>query len=62
MASLNKENLSPTAFIGVRGNDIISFGSGKPDLPPPDEVYKTLPHYKDFKDGLGRTEEYIRSK
>ena len=23
MASLNKENLSPAAFIGVRGNDII---------------------------------------
>ena len=48
MASLNKENLSPAAFIGVRGNNIISFGSGEPDLPPPEEVYKILPHYKDF--------------
>ena len=40
MTSLNKENLSPAAFIGVRENDIISFGSGEPDLPPPEEVYK----------------------
>ena len=51
MTSLNKENLSPAAFIGVRGNGIISFGSGDPDLPPPEEVYKILPHYKDFEDG-----------
>ena len=62
MASLNKENLSPAAFIGVRGNDIISFGSGDPDLPPPEEVYKILPHYKDFEDGVERIGEYIRSK
>ena len=32
MTTLNKENLSPAAFIGVRGKDIISFGSGEPDL------------------------------
>ena len=52
MTSLNKENLSPAAFIGVRENDIISFGSGEPDLPPPEEVYKILPNYKDFKYGV----------
>ena len=52
MASLNKENLSPAAFIVVQGNDIISFGSGKPDIPPSEAVYKILPHYKIFKYGL----------
>ena len=31
MAYLNKDNLSPAAFIGGRGKDIISFGSGEPD-------------------------------
>ena len=60
MASLNKENLSPAAFIGVRGNDIISFGSGEPDLPPPEEVYKILPHYKDFKYGVIQGLDYLR--
>jgi hypothetical protein len=44
--------LSPAAFIGVWGNDIISFGSREPDLPPPEEVYKILPHYTDFKYGM----------
>lgn len=39
-------------FIGVQGGDIISFGSGQPDLPPPEEAYKILPHYRDFKYGL----------
>ncbi len=46
MVSLNKENLSPATFIGVRGNDIISFRSEEPDLPPPEEVYKILPIIK----------------
>ena len=62
MVSLNKNNLSPAAFIGVRGNDIISFGSGELDLPPPEEVYKILLHYKDFKNGVIQGLEYIRSK
>ena len=39
MTTLNKENLSPAAFIGVRGKDIISFGSGEPDLPSPEDEY-----------------------
>ncbi len=60
MVSLNKENLSPATFIGVRGNDIISFGSGEPDLPPPEEVYKILPHYKDFKYGVIQGLDYLR--
>ncbi len=49
---MNKNDLSPASFIGVEGNGIISFGSGQPDLPPPDQVYKMLPHYRDFKYGL----------
>ena len=43
---------SPSAFIGVEGGNIISFGSGQPDLPPPKEVYKILPSYRAFKYGL----------
>lgn len=49
---MGKEQLSPALFIGVQDDDIISFGSGQPDLPPPDEAYKVLPHYRDFKYGL----------
>ncbi len=60
MATLSKENLSPAAFIGVRGDDIISFGSGEPDLPPPEEVYKILPHYTDFKYGVIQGLDYLR--
>ena len=49
---MTKKKLSLSMFIGVEGNDIISFGSGQPDLPPPKEVYKILPDYSDFKYGL----------
>ena len=49
---MSKEQLSPAMFIGVQGDDIISFGSGQPDLPPPPDAYKVLPHYRDFKYGL----------
>lgn len=36
----NKKELTAAMFIGVRGEGIISFGSGQPDLPPPKEVYE----------------------
>ena len=49
---MGKEELSPATFIGVQGDDVISFGSGQPDLPPPPEAYRVLPHYRDFKYGL----------
>ena len=58
-------------FIGVSGKDIISFGSGQPDLPPPERVYKILPKYRYFKYGLiqgqldlreALAEQYPRSK
>ncbi len=47
-----RERLSPSSFIGVQGDSIISFGSGQPDLPPPPEAFEILPHYRDFKYGL----------
>ncbi len=51
---------SPSIFIGVQGNGIISFGSGQPDLPPPKEVYDILPNYSDFKYGLIQGQENLR--
>ena len=47
-----RERLTPATFIGVRGGDIISFGSGQPDLPPPPEAFRVLTGYRDFKYGL----------
>ena len=47
MTTLNKENLSPAGFIGVQGKDIISFGSGEPDLPPPEEGLERINDYLD---------------
>jgi aspartate aminotransferase len=49
---MSVKRLSPSMFIGVSGNGVISFGSGQPDLPPPKEVYEILPTYKAFKYGL----------
>ena len=39
-------------FIGVSGKDIISFGSGQPDLSPPKRVFGIMHRYKCFKYGL----------
>ncbi|MBD3310387.1 aminotransferase class I/II-fold pyridoxal phosphate-dependent enzyme [Candidatus Woesearchaeota archaeon] len=47
-----QKQLSPSMFIGVEGPEIISFGSGQPDLPPPKQVYEILPDYTSFKYGL----------
>ncbi len=52
--------LSPSMFIGVSGKDIISFGSGQPDLPPPREVYDILPSYRNFKYGLIQGQTKLR--
>ncbi len=43
---------SPAFFIGREEKGLISFGSGQPDLPPPKEVFKVLPHYHAFRYGL----------
>lgn len=58
---MTKHELSPSTFIGVEGNGIISFGSGQPDLPPPMEVYQILPKYRDFKYGLIQGKEELRN-
>ena len=57
---MKKASLSPASFIGVRSDNIISFGSGEPDLPPPKEVYTILPNYTDFKYGLIQGQENLR--
>ncbi|MDY6930417.1 MAG: pyridoxal phosphate-dependent aminotransferase [Halobacteriota archaeon] len=45
-------SLNPSMFIGVDGGNIISFGSGQPDLPPPKEIYEMVPKFNGFKYGL----------
>ncbi len=51
---------SPAFFIGKGNGELISFGSGQPDLPPPPEVYRILPDYRDFKYGLVQGQENLR--
>lgn len=57
---MQKELKSPAMFIGVQGEGIISFGSGQPDLPPPERVYKILPSYRQFKYGLIQGQDNLR--
>jgi len=61
MSELNQANLSPATFIGANQAGIISFGSGQPDLPPPEEVYRILPRYRDFKYGSIQGMQALRS-
>jgi aspartate aminotransferase len=56
----SRKELTAAMFIGVRGDGIISFGSGQPDLPPPREVYQILPDYTGFKYGLIQGQENLR--
>ncbi|MFW6013558.1 MAG: pyridoxal phosphate-dependent aminotransferase [Candidatus Nanoarchaeia archaeon] len=44
-------DLSPSFFLGKNSKDVISFGSGQPDLPPPKEVYNVKEEPGDFKYG-----------
>lgn len=43
---------SPSFFIGKGGGELISFGSGQPDLAPPAEAFAVLNGYCGFKYGL----------
>jgi len=52
---------SPSFFIGKNDEDIISFGSGQPDLAPPPEIFKALSGYGDFKYGTVRGEADLRT-
>ena len=58
---MDKKKLSPANFIGVKSHNIISFGSGEPDLPPPNEVYTALSSYTNFKYGLIQGQENLRA-
>lgn len=51
---------SPAFFIGKGDDTLLSFGSGQPDLPPPEEAFRILPTYKDFKYGLVQGQENLR--
>ncbi|MBW2979820.1 pyridoxal phosphate-dependent aminotransferase [Candidatus Woesearchaeota archaeon] len=51
---------SPAMFIGVHGDGVISFGSGQPDLPPPEEVCKVIPQPRAFKYGLIQGNKNLR--
>ncbi len=42
---------SPSFFIGKGGGELISFGSGQPDLPPPAEAFAAMNGYHEFKYG-----------
>lgn len=50
----------PSIFIGVEGEGIISFGSGQPDLSPPEQVFKILPNYRQFRYGLIQGQPNLR--
>ncbi len=51
---------SPSIFIGKQGNGTISFGSGQPDLPPPEEVVEGLNIRQDLRYGLIQGETPLR--
>ena len=52
----------PAFFIGKGGGngELISFGSGQPDLPPPPNAFSVLKTYREFKYGLVQGEEALR--
>lgn len=56
----NRNLSSPSIFIGKQGNDIISFGSGQPDLPPPKEAVEGINIRSDLRYGLIQGEKELR--
>lgn len=60
MAHTNKRITSPSFFIGVEGEGIISFGSGQPDLPPPKEIFQKFEDGRLFKYGLVQGDTNLR--
>ncbi len=59
---MQAEIKSPAFFIGqgVSAGDLISFGSGQPDLPPPPSAFAVLEHFKQFKYGSVQGELALR--
>lgn len=51
---------SPADFIGKQGPDVISFGSGQPDLPPPKEAFEGINLKRDLRYGLIQGEVALR--
>lgn len=51
---------SPSYFIGVDGDGIISFGSGQPDLPPAKQIFEGLESERLFKYGLVQGDVRLR--
>ena len=51
---------SPAEFIGKQGPGVISFGSGQPDLPPPDSMFDHVEIRKDLRYGLIQGELKLR--
>src|SRR3989339_2263503 len=51
---------TPSIFIGLYGDGYISFGSGQPDLPPPERVFKILPNYRSFRYGPVQGQQNLR--
>lgn len=60
MANSVKRITSPSYFIGVEGEGIVSFGSGQPDLPPPKEIFQNFKDGRLFKYGLVQGDEKLR--
>ena len=60
MRNKRKKIVSSACFIGVTGKGIISFGSGQPDLPPPQEIFKDINAKRLFKYGLLKGEFALR--
>ena len=50
----------PEFFIGRGDETLISFGSGQPDLPPPDEAFDILKDFRGFKYGQVQGNEPLR--
>lgn len=57
---MGPDSLSPSMFIGNFGGNVISFGSGQPDLPPPQEVFDALCGFRGYRYGLIQGQEPLR--
>lgn len=60
MFHIDYDSITPSTFIGVEGHGIISFGSGQPDLSPPENIFKILPTFNSFKYGLVQGQKHLR--
>lgn len=59
---MNAEISGPSFFIGKGDESLISFGSGQPDLPPPEEAFRILREFRGFKYGPVQGSVVLRSE